>query len=100
MKEAKVLDVMKNDMGMRYRKIVKSSLHLNTSKNQIMRQEWAQRFIKLWDDGKVFMNLDESWLGMSDFRCRKWQPSGAPNSLPTLAMQPRISMLLVIDSLG
>ena len=37
---------------------------------------------------------------MSDFRCRKWQPSGVPNSVPALALQPRISLLLVIDSLG
>ena len=36
-KEAEVLDVMKNGMGMRFRKIVKASLHLNTSRNQILR---------------------------------------------------------------
>ena len=46
------------------------------------------------------MNLDETWLGMTDFRCRKWQPSGVPNSVPALALQPRISLLLVVDSLG
>ena len=87
-------------MQMKYRKILKAPLHLNTAKNLILRQEWSKRFIQLWDEGNVFYNLDETWLGMSDFRRRKWQPSDTSNSVPSLAMSPRISMLMVVDSVG
>ena len=38
-------DVLKHDMQMRYRKILKAPLHLNTTKNLVLRQEWAKRFI-------------------------------------------------------
>ena len=67
-----VRDVMRNDMGMRYRKIVKASLRINSTRNLILRQEWAKRFIALWDSGKTFINIDETWCGMTDFRQRKW----------------------------
>ena len=57
---------------MSYRKIIKGAVHLNSTCNLIMRQEWAKRFIKLWEAGKTFLNIDESWLSMSDFRRMKW----------------------------
>lgn len=64
--------VLRNDMGMRFRKIVKAPLHLNTNKNLILRQEWAKRFITLWSEGKTFLNVDESWLSIADYRRMKW----------------------------
>ena len=55
-----IREVMLHDMGMRYRKIVKASLRLNSTRNLILRQEWAKRFIGLWDAGKTFINIDET----------------------------------------
>ena len=63
-----VKSILKEDLGMKFRKIKKSSLHLNSEQNLILRQEWAVRFLKLWNEGKTFLNFDESWMGMSDFR--------------------------------
>ena len=56
--------------------------------------------MKLWEEGKIFINLDESWLAMADFRRMKWHVKNDPNTLPVLTMSPRISLLLAIDTLG
>jgi len=36
---------------------------------------------ELWTEKKVFMNVDETWLGMSDFRQMKWQQRDTKNSV-------------------
>ena len=50
--------------------------------------------------GKVVLNLDETWLGMSDFRRKKWQVPGTTNSVPKLQLAPRISMICGLDTTG
>ena len=49
---------------------------------------------------KIYLNIDETWLGMSDFRRRKWQPYGRSNSVVALSMAPRVTMTVAADSLG
>ena len=70
--EAEVRDVMKYELGMRYKKIKTVSLHSNSEKNLVLRQRWAIEFLAQARKKKVFINIDETWLGMSDFRRMKW----------------------------
>ena len=49
---------------------------------------------------KIFLNVDETWLGMSDFRRMKWQVPGTTNSFPKMEVQPRVTMILGLDTLG
>ena len=44
--------------------------------------------------------MDETWLGMSDFRRRKWRPHRHTNSVAHLDIAPRVSMIVACDSLG
>ena len=46
------------------------------------------------------MNVDETWLNTSDFRQMKWGFKGKNNNLPKKSMNPRISMIVGIDTLG
>ena len=46
------------------------------------------------------INIDESWLGMEDFRRMKWQVPGLTNSVPKKLWSPRISLLLALDNFG
>ena len=71
-KESEVRSVMKEDLGMRYRKIKTVSLHSNSEKNLVLRQRWALEFLNQARKRKIFLNVDETWIGMSDFRRRKW----------------------------
>ena len=70
--EQLVRSVMKEELGMRYRKIKTVSLHSNSEKNLVLRQRWAIEFLNLARKKKIFLNVDETWLGMSDFRRMKW----------------------------
>ena len=92
--------VMTEDLGMSYRKIKPISVNENKEKNIILRQQWALEFLKLSKTKKYWLNIDETWLGMQDFRRRKWRAKGSSNSVPILALQPRISMIVAIDNFG
>ena len=69
---------------MRYRQIRAISVHANSSKNLVCRQRVALQFLELLLAGKRVLNVDETWLGMCDFRRRKWRPRDSNNSVPQL----------------
>jgi hypothetical protein len=98
--EQLVRSVMKEELGMSYRKIKTGSLHSNSEKNLVLRQRWTLEFLAQARKKKVFINIDETWIGMSDFRKMKWQVPGTTNSVPKLEVQPRITMILGLDTLG
>lgn len=99
-KEAELKKIMKVELGMRFRRVKAVSMHANSSKNLILRSVFAQELIRLLAAGKIIINVDETWLGMSDFRRRKWQTPGSTNSVAQLQMTPRISMIAGLDSRG
>ena len=57
-------------------------------------------FLKIDLTKKVVMNVDETWLGMSDFRRRKWALPNSTNSVAQLQIVPRISMIAALDTGG
>ena len=81
-----VRNVMKKELDMRYKKVKPVSLHANSAKNLVLRQQFALKYIELLQAGKIFINVDETWLGMTDFRRMKWQPAGSTNSVPKLQL--------------
>ena len=91
---------MKRDHGMRYQKIKDTAIFSNSERNLVLRQRWAMEFLSLARTKHTFLSVDEAWLGMSDFRRRKWKIPGTTNSVAKLAIKPRVTMILGIDSLG
>ena len=49
---------------------------------------------------KRIINIDETWLGMSDFRRRRWTFPGGGNSVAKKQITPRISMIAALDTDG
>ena len=49
---------------------------------------------------RVYLNIDETWLGMSDFRRMKWQAPDSTNSVAAFQLAPRVTMIVAVDSLG
>ena len=56
--------------------------------------------VTLLSQGKRIINVDETWLGMTDFRRRMWSEKRKPASVVQLQMVPRISMIMGLDSAG
>ena len=87
-------------MGLRYKRIEPISWQGNSPKNLILRQHFAIGFLKHDITKKLIINIDETWLAMSDFKRMRWAPIGECNSEPKKNLQPRISMIVGLDSEG
>ena len=44
----------------------------NSLKNIHLRQLWALRFLETDIQSKIVINIDESWIGVTDFRRMNW----------------------------
>ena len=91
---------MRDDCKMSFRKLKRISIHGNSPKNLILRQQFAINMVQQSLAGKVLLCIDETWLGMSDFRKMKWRVKGSTNSVPSIQLVPRISMIVGVDTLG
>ena len=96
----KVHEVLKKDLQMSYVKIKDQAVNINSTKNILLRQEWARQFLSPSLENKHWLNIDESWLNMMDFRRRAWTPKHASSSLSKRIANPRISLTLCISSRG
>ena len=57
-------------------------------------------FLGLDFSNTVILNVDESWIPLSDHRFMKWSELGRPNSVAKKAVAPRISLIAALDSEG
>ena len=85
---------------MSFKKVVRGPIHLNSARNRILRQQAAIKVLQLLDQGKILINLDESWLNECDFRRMKWREYGATNVQSALQLAPRITLIAALDTLG
>ena len=76
--------VLKHELQMSYKKVSPVSILANSAKNLVLRQQFALKFLELLQSKKVILNIDETWLGMMDFRRMKWTPKHSTNSVPQL----------------
>jgi hypothetical protein len=58
------------------------------------------KFLEINHKHVTVINIDESWLGMADFRRRHWKPADANYSFPEKPVAPRISMIVGVSSKG
>jgi hypothetical protein len=51
-------------------------------------------------EGTRIINIDQSWLNDTQFVRRCWKKRGEVNTMSQWAMNPRISVLMAIDTAG
>ena len=81
LKPWKLMHILHHHLGMKYKKVKAVSWKANDPKNLILRQQFARSFLELDLNKKVVINVDETWLGMSDFRRMKWTFPGQLGSV-------------------
>lgn len=96
----KLMQLLVHNLDMKYKKVKPISMRANDPKNLILRQQFAKSFLDLDFKKKRVWNVDETWLGMTDFRRRKWTLRSDLNSVAKKQMQPRVSMITALDSNG
>ena len=65
---------MREQLDLRFRKIVRLAPNANSEVNLIQRQQCALEFLKLFQTKRRFINIDESWLDSVRYQRRSWQP--------------------------
>ena len=75
-----VRKVLNNSEGIRYRKVKWVPAKGNSPQSLVLRQKFAQYLLAQLHTGKRILNVDESWLGVSDFRRMAWQHRDLPTS--------------------
>ena len=92
--------MLRDELKHSYRLIRGSAINVNSPINRALRQAWAVRFLKPDVAKKVVINVDETWLDHTDFRRRKWSKRGQKSTLPKKTLQPRISLIVSVDTEG
>ena len=72
LKTPELLRILHNDMHAKYKRIKEVSYQGNSTKNLLLRQQFVHAFMKIDLVKKTIINVDETWLGMSDFRRMRW----------------------------
>jgi hypothetical protein len=63
-----------HEQGLKYKKVKHISWQGNSEKSLVLRQKWAQAFLNIDLKAKNVINIDVTWLGMTDFRRQHWKP--------------------------
>ena len=75
-------------------------MHGNSERCLVQRQQCAIPFLALIQVKKRFINIDESWVDSGDYRRASWQRKGTSNSIPVRKVQPRITLIVALDTDG
>ena len=94
-----VLEQM-HDFGLKYSKVKHISMQGNSAKSLVLRQQWAMAFLEQDFRAKNVINIDETWLGMCDFRRQHWKYKRGNCSVKAKQLVPRISMITGVDKVG
>ena len=66
----------------------------------ILRQQGALKVLEAINNGKILINIDETWINECDFRRMKWRAYGSTNVIPAVSLTPRVTMIAALDTLG
>jgi hypothetical protein len=59
-------------MRISYKKVKQINVTANSERSMVLRQRWALQFLSMDWRNKNCINIDETWLGMTDFRRMHW----------------------------
>ena len=58
------------------------------------------RMIELLKEGRLILNVDESWVAQTNFTRKLWVPANAPATVTQAPVTPRLSLIVALDSEG
>ena len=92
--------VMRNDEGMRFRKVKVGPKNINSEKCLVLRQQYALTLLKLLAEGKRVINLDETWLNFSTYATKEWRAKDDQQVRPQKTIRPRFAVIVAISTDG
>ena len=92
--------IMRNDLGLRFKKIKQLAPQTNKLKNVVCRQRYALTMLCALDGGMRVINVDESWLNSMAFKRHAWMKKGKGNARTVKELSTRVSFIAAIDNRG
>ena len=92
--------MFRQNMGLKYKRIKKISFQGNCQRSMVLRQQFSIKMLELLESGKRILNIDESWISGMKYVYRKWKAHGSTNSIAEKQVQPRVSLILAMDTEG
>ena len=86
-------------MQLTYKKVNRVAKLGNTERSKVLRLQWAKAYLNLPEE-TVLCNIDETMVNKSDWRKCKWQPRGQSSSVVDHRLNPRITLITAVDTLG
>ena len=95
-----VLRVLKKKFRFSFRRVKRVAHVGNSEKNRVLRHLYARKMLKIYSDGAHVINIDESWVPVTDFRSHCWNRSSENNSLPEQVMGHKVNLICAVSSEG
>ena len=87
-------------MQLQYRKVKKLPVQTNSVRNLKLRQKFSKLMLELLHDGKRILNIDETWIGQTNYTRQLWRSPTVHASEPENLVTPRITMIVALDNHG
>lgn len=87
-------------MDLTFGKVKKIPKQTNSSRNLHMRQQFGVKMLQLLFEEKRILNVDETWIGQTNFRRSGWQSKFISASEKENSVTPRVSMVVALDNFG
>jgi hypothetical protein len=68
----RVRDVLKSNFDLTFRSSRRVTKYLNLDRSKILRMEFARMLLTQMERGKRIINIDETWIGSSNFQRMHW----------------------------
>lgn len=91
---------LSKDFGLCYGRIKRVSPYGNTERNRVLRCLYAQKMLELFTEGKHIVNIDESWLSVSDFKSFSWFERGREHSMRDRTLKCKINIIVAVSNRG
>ena len=91
---------LRKDCQLGFLRAKKFQPRANFNRCLVQRQQYALEMLKLLDQGKRVINLDETWLNETSFTRRAWAPKDGTGNVKLKPVTPRLSMIAALDSDG
>jgi hypothetical protein len=88
------------ELGLSWKKVKQVAIQSNSVRCLVLRQRWAISFLEMDLKSKNWINIDETWLGMADFRKMYWRPMDRNWSVKEKSITPRLSLITAVDRIG
>ena len=95
-----VRKIMRNELGLRYKKVKQLAPQTNKLKNVLCRMRYAMTMLEVLACGMRVINVDESWLNSMAFKRHAWMKAGKGNARSVKELSTRISFIAAIDNRG